>query len=66
MKLNKNTRDKVRVGTVLGDTCGRYLVTDIWTVNGRYTYLTAANMKTRQNIYGLPISQWYGCEIEEV
>lgn len=66
MRLNKNTRDKIHVGAVLSDTCGRYIVTDVWTVNERYMYLTAADMRTKQNIYGLPISQWYGCEIEEV
>ena len=65
MKLNKNTRDRVRVGTVLSDSCGRYIVTDVWQC-GRAVYLTAADMRTKQNIYGLPVSQWYGCEIEEV
>ena len=43
----------------------RYIVTDAWQC-GRAVYLTAADMRTKQNIYGLPVSQWYGCEIEEV
>ena len=69
MKLNKNTRQLVEVGTILKSYSSEYKVTSILDNVGRYgngknitVCIIKGNMQGRY-IYMQPLSNYYGCEI---
>ena len=74
MKFTKELRDKVKIGTKFTDSYSTYVVTNMWTVyNGRGCMLTVKCIEctypnhewmTGRMIYGTPMSDWYGTEME--
>lgn len=63
MKLNKNTRDLVRIGTILKDSNGtQYTVTFMYESGLHGKNITVRYPDGRQ-LYGDRLSNWYGLEI---
>lgn len=74
MKLTKNTRNQVKIGTHLKDSISEYVVTNMWPAgrNGMVVSLKciADNIPNNKwligrTIYGEPLSKCYGMEIVE-
>jgi len=75
MKLTKETRNAVNIGSVLVDTMSKYKVTNMWTgANGRAVYVTllcieefdtAHKWLEGRTIYGEPLSKLYGMQIQD-
>ena len=73
IKLTKETRDYVNVGTILKDSCAKYEVTCTWiSGNGRCKYVSIKCLEdyvpnhewmVGRTIYGEPLSKLYGMEI---
>lgn len=62
MKLTAKNKSDICIGSILVDSISRYIVTNMWTCD-RSIYVTLTDTDTRQNIYGLPISECYGMNI---
>ena len=74
MKLTKETRNKVQIGTKLSDIYSEYVVTNMWTVhNGKGILVTlqclSCNIPNHQwmngrKLYGYSLSNCYGMEMK--
>lgn len=65
MKLNKDTKQLVKVGTILKQVNNvTYTVTSMYTVN-KHIYITTECSLSYTHIYSQPISHYYGLEIIE-
>ena len=73
MKLDKNNREKVNIGTILKDGYSEYRVINMW-AEGKGTAVTLKCIKctypnnewmTGRCLYGEPLSHCYGMEIVE-
>lgn len=62
MKLNKETRDSVRIGTVLFDEKDRYTVTDIF--DTRYGKQITVKLPDKTMYHHVALSKFYGLEID--
>lgn len=63
MKLNKDTRDLVKIGTILKDSNGKqYLVTSMYE-SGRHGKNITVRYPDGMQLYGDRLSNWYGLEI---
>ena len=72
MILSKDTRDYVKDGTLLSSPYESYMVTNIWE-QGKGKCITVKIMDITDPkqkcwighmVYGRPLSEYYGCEIE--
>lgn len=66
MILNKDTRDKLKIGMRILTSTHVYIITNMWRgANGRSLYITIQDTTTRQKIYGIPSSKLYDLEVLE-
>jgi len=62
MKLSKDTKQFVNIGTKLKDSFSTYIVINCFEV-GRSKAITLQDLQTKQVLYSMPISKCYGMNI---